>query len=374
MRCIEEARYHLNIPAQTRKAIRLLTVAIWIGIFIAGLWPFNFIPKNRVSWFPTGQGMQFDGYGQVYSVDPQDLYARAATIELIFTPADTYHDASTVLSLLKNREVVFAVGQSVNDLYLQGSLIHSTVDPTKKFYIGDACERANELFVTVTLGAHTIDVYLNGQLVRSYPLSAQVFDLSGRILLGHAVTKTPRWSGAVARVAIFEGTLTAAEISRRYQQWARSRYLDASAEHQEVEYEFVASPAAFARRAGGLGPNLVIPKIFRPTRVTVLEWPHHLDHSVVLDAIINTAGFIPFGITTYFFIRLGNKGSASRCVATTVVLGVSVSLAIELLQVLLPTRDSSLADVITNIVGTVIGAGTAGIQEYAITATNLFKH
>jgi VanZ family protein len=39
----------------------------------------------------------------------------------------------------------------------------------------------------------------------------------------------------------------------------------------------------------------------------------------------------------------------------TVLLGFVFSLAIELLQVYLPTRDSSLLDLICNVVGTLIG-------------------
>jgi len=36
---------NLKRPVQTKKTIGFLTLAIWMGIFIAGLWPFNFVPQ-----------------------------------------------------------------------------------------------------------------------------------------------------------------------------------------------------------------------------------------------------------------------------------------------------------------------------------------
>ena len=56
-----------------------------------------------------------------------------------------------------------------------------------------------------------------------------------------------------------------------------------------------------------------------------------------------------FGLGTCLCLRFWTGWSISRCVAITILVGAFVSLAIELLQVILPTRDSSLADLVTNI-------------------------
>ena len=165
----------------------------------------------------------------------------------------------------------------------------------------------------------------------------------------------------MARLAISEGPLDAAEISRRYEQWTKSRHLDRDVNHRGAAYDFVTPAADFVSNAGETGPDLIIPKIFRVSKPTVLEWPDRLNRSVAVDAVVNIAGFVPFGLVTCLCLRFWTGWSISRCVAITILVGASVSLVIELLQVFLPTRDSSLADLVTNILGTALGAGAAVI-------------
>jgi fluoride ion exporter CrcB/FEX len=345
-----------------RKVVTLLTAGIWIGIFIAGLWPFNFVPKNQIRWLPDGAGLRFDGFGQVYSTVPILLPqgrdgAAEATIELVFTPSKSYHTASTVFSLVNQDEANIAIGQSLADLFLQGTFIQGAGQQVTKLWIDGVCGHAQELFVTVTLDRRHVDVYLDGRLARSFPVSTRAENLSGTILVGHSVQGTQPWSGSIARFAIFEDTLDALEISRRYEEWTTARHLDKDENHRGAEYEFATPAADLVRNAGETGPDLIIPKIFRLSNPNLLEWPDHFNRSVAVDTVVNIAGFIPFGLVTGLCLRFWTRWSISRCVAMTIVIGASVSLTIELLQVFLPTRDSSLSDVVTNILGTAIGAG-----------------
>jgi hypothetical protein len=361
--------YHcLELDHVSRKVVTLLTVGIWIGIFVAGLWPFNFVPKNRVRWLPGGAGLRFDGYGQVYSsvpiVSPREPDGAAeATIELVFTPSKSYNTASTVFSLVNQDEVNFAIGQSLTDLFLKGSFTRSVGKPVMKLWIDDVCGHAQELFVTVTLDTRHVSVYLDGHLARSFPVSTRADNLSGEVFVGHSVKGVGQWSGSVARLAILEGTLGASEISRRYEQWTKTRHLDKDVNDRGAAYEFVSPASDFVMNVGDTGPNLIIPKIFRLAKPSVLEWPEHFDRSVAVDALVNIVGFVPFGLGTCLCLRFWTEWSISRCVLMTILVGASVSLVIELLQVLLPTRDSSLADLVTNILGTAIGAGAAVIGK-----------
>jgi hypothetical protein len=352
----------------SRKFVILLTVGIWISIFVAGLWPFNFVPENRIRWLPGGAGLRFDGYGQVYSSGPigsprtPDAVAEA-TIELVFTPSRSYGNASAVFSLANQDEISFAIGQSLTDLFLQGPFTQGVDKPVEKLWIDNVCGHAQELFVTVTLDTRHVDIYLDGHLARAFPVSTRPGNLSGKVFVGHSVKGGGQWSGSVARLAIFEGTLDAAEISQRYELWTKTRHLDSDVNHQGAAYEFVTPAGDFVRNVGETGPELIIPKTFRLSEPKVLEWPDHLNRSVAADAVINVAGFLPFGLGTCLCLRFWTGWSIARCVALAILIGASVSLVIELLQVFLPTRDSSLADLVTNILGTAIGARAAVIGK-----------
>ena len=71
------------------------------------------------------------------------------------------------------------------------------------------------------------------------------------------------------------------------------------------------------------------------------------------DVALNVAGFIPFGYvfaTWFFLIRF-----TSRPRLTALLLGMLVSFVIESVQYFLPTRDSSMTDLLTNTIGTALG-------------------
>jgi VanZ family protein len=112
-------------------------------------------------------------------------------------------------------------------------------------------------------------------------------------------------------------------------------------------------------RTGGKTPfTFFIPSIYRPINKTVLFPPWKetsYNRSFWKDVIVNILGFIPFGFFFYAWRRESAIENKLSTILLIVVLGAGLSLGIELLQVFLPTRDSSLTDVVSNTLGTYLG-------------------
>jgi hypothetical protein len=345
-----------------RRPVAWVTAAIWAGILLAGLWPFNFLARNHAVWLQDGPGLHFDRYGEALSSSNFEFSApnaslEAATVELAFRPAVPYHGASSVFSLVTDETTNFAIGQSSTDLYVRGKFQAPAGKTVSKFYVDEVCRDRRMLYITVALGEGQSRVYVDGRLARALPYSVMTRDFSGTFVVGHDPHSVEPWTGDVVWLTILNRMVSPAEVADRFQSWQRNqlatgRFVSA----REVVYHFDGRSGASVPNAGNFGPDLVLPAIFRVRQPTVLEWPDHWDGGVVVDAMVNIAGFVPFGVFTVLYLRLNRGWGMWPSVGTTIFFGTLLSLVIELLQVLLPSRDSSLADLVTNALGTIAGS------------------
>jgi hypothetical protein len=53
-----------------KNVLGLVSLVITAVIFLAGLWPFNFWPENKVKWLQDQNGVQFYGQAIMYSTIP----------------------------------------------------------------------------------------------------------------------------------------------------------------------------------------------------------------------------------------------------------------------------------------------------------------
>jgi hypothetical protein len=159
--------------------------------------------------------------------------------------------------------------------------------------------------------------------------------------------------------AVYNRVLSAAQVIRSHQTWTGKTPPFVSADEGCLGmYLFDERKGATIHNKAAFNDALVIPEVFEPVQRRILasfRQGFRWNFSYAQDIIINVIGFIPFG---FFFSALLFKTTRQRRLSTcfaVVILGIGISLAIELSQAYLPTRDSSLTDAVMNAIGTILG-------------------
>jgi VanZ family protein len=338
-------------------------VALWSGIFVTGLWPFNFYPRNRTRWIQAGNGLHFDAYSQTYSTVLWTLNESSGTEDLSFTielwlrVGETRHTkTSTIFSVHgASDDHDLSIVQSGPDLVVRGYFRdRNSGRQFRQLWLHDAGRSSQPIFMTITSSQKGTILYwdANPQQPERY---ASLFPerYLGRLLLGDAPGGNDPWTGDILGLAVYGRALPADEIAQHYRDWLQHKpHLQQGA---RALYTFDERAGELVHNRSGSAPNLIIPARFKPLHPTVLALPRPFRlHRI--DTVVNVLGFIPLGFFLCAYLGDAKHHSARNAFAQTIILGAVTSLGIELLQVFLPTRDSSLLDVVNNVVGTTVGA------------------
>jgi len=219
-------------------------------------------------------------------------------------------------------------------------------------------------FVTVTSNKKGTAIYIDGKLTKfssSYTLINENKRLSGQIILGNSSTGNNIWTGNLLGLAIYNQSLKADQIFQHYQTWLQDGSPSSSEKEGLVSlYLFDEHHGPLVHSRLGLKHHLLIPTTFQIIEKSILTPPLpwrdiRLTLSYLTDIFINIIGFIPFGFFFSLYLYNIKHFSRRRIYFITIFLGGGISLIIELLQVYLPSRTSSLTDLICNISGTVLG-------------------
>lgn len=90
-----------------------------------------------------------------------------------------------------------------------------------------------------------------------------------------------------------------------------------------------------------------------PLDVLLRSWPRQVDRFVLRDVALNILLYTPLGLTAY--LAVARRHSRALAAAAAILLGAALSTGLEIAQVYVPGRVSSLLDVTTNSLGTVAG-------------------
>jgi hypothetical protein len=361
-------------PTGIHKWLGLVCAAMWCGLLVAGLWPFRFFPDNTVQWLTDRNGIHFSEPSQIYTDNRRaEITGSNAsdgngsfTIEIWLRPEKLSNRRRTILSTYDSaRRESLSVGQSIADLLVRGrSLDVLEGARSRSIYVDDCFRKGNERFVTITSAPQGTAIYLEGVREKFVPYQLDPDGLSGRLLLGNSASSNKTWAGSVFGLAIYDRALTDVEALQHYQLWTTTNFRElALQDGLTALYGLDEKGGDIIHNRAGKMSDLVIPKKFQPVRRAFLAPGFKFVKSDLVDAAVNIAGFIPFGLLVSAYLHGWRIFSRRRAILLTIVAGGLTSLLIECLQAYLPTRTSSLPDVINNILGTAIGAMLLGTVQ-----------
>jgi hypothetical protein len=228
--------------------------------------------------------------------------------------------------------------------------------------VGTVFSSRQTTLVTLTSGSSGTAAYADGRMIGrlpGFPISRSA--MTGTLTFGTDPVHMDSWSGELYGLALYGQELSPLQVANNYQSWARGTYghwiqspdgLAALFTFREQQRSHVQSPPS--TRAGS---ELTQPPFFeRPYKpFLAMPWKQFTTNwEYVNDVLLNILGFITIGFALCDYLPL--RGKPHHAILITTLIGGLTSVSVESLQGLLPQRDSSVTDIITNTFGMLIGA------------------
>lgn len=341
--------------------LRAVCALLLLCILVAGLWPFH-APRNEVRWLSSNAGILFGKYGSVVSAGsfkPDPRRSDSSWSLEIWLEPKRVHASGTILAFYQPERKVapFALRQSLGDLeFLRAG--QKKLGQSGKTYVDDVFSRQRPVLVAITSGPYGTTVFTDGEPVRKFEnLKLPSQDLTGRLIIGNSPVTTDEWSGQLKGLAIYDRELTADEVWQRVASWTNRQPDVAKSGSAVARYLFNEGAGRIVHNQVDSATDLLIPERFFLLHAQFLERPwdeFRPDWNYWKDVGINVGGFLPLGL--FFCAYFSQASKVQHAAALTIALGFAVSLIIEVLQAFLPTRDSGMTDLITNTLGTALGA------------------
>ena len=348
----------------------VLTTLVLTGMLYFGIRFKGFRPANQIQWLASPSGIHFSRFGVAFtdaffspspSSEPQ---AAGLAIEMAIQPAvSRYPDFRFILVVhdgADDRQLV--VGQWLNALIIMNGDDYDGKRGVPKINVDLGAQREGPHLVTIVSGAAGTRVYLDGQLTKSNPnLHLQYPGQGGntRLVVGNSVTARHPWNGSMFDLAMYAKMLADEKIIAHYVSWRNDHSLGGvNAESPRVLYLFEGGQGNRVANQAGNDFDLKV-----PARVTVLqkrflelpEWDFSR-RDLFKDMVVNLFGFIPLGLILCATMDQMGVGFKRYNWQISIFLAFLFSLGLETAQAWIPSRSSSMLDLLLNTLGAGIGA------------------
>jgi exosortase len=324
-------------------------------LFFVGLWPFNFWQVNQAVMSKTA-GVRFEPPATAYTkIPPQKLsHLKEFTVFLDVNP--DWEEKSGYGRIfgysLGAEDLNFMAAQRKDALVFRVNADHQSrpVHLEREGVFKDG----QRTWFAVVYNGKALALYQEGALLKALAADRLTFSIwrdTYPIVMGSEANGGHCWRGNIHSAAIFARAIPPEEIRGLPERIGQGLPL--------LWYRFGETNGRTVFDHGsGVPADLAVPRHFVPFKRTVLQLPTMdlaLYQYQFMDILVNIVGFLPFGFLLAAYLDR-RRASLKRILLTSTVFGMGTSMIIELLQVFLPTRNSSLTDVIVNTMGAFFGA------------------
>jgi hypothetical protein len=343
--------------SSTARILLAVTAMMIVVMLVIGLNPRGFDGYNGVHWDADSDGVRFQrGIGYTEPLVRQRLLADAGTrwtwqVMLGAQPRDQpgFGVAAVLYSGSDDAQVQIAQWRRTLVVMAGDDYPNRQRHPRLTYELADADD---VLRVTVTHGPDGAALYVNDAPVSRAPRPtwpALGEPTRVRVVVGSTVAGQYPWQGTLYAMTLHDQTLDPT----------------VDAERQPVlAYDFGAVREGRIASTGTIAGDLVFPDAFSAPELRPLAWPRQwrpLPRGMIIDIVVNLVGFLPLGFcVAWLFYAKGRSMAVSLVLA--VAIGAAISLVIEIAQVWLPGRDSSLPDLLVNVVGAALGAAAFALR------------
>lgn len=337
-------------------------IAILLGFAFAAFYPFDLYPANEVTWIPDADGLRFERGSVLGGAGSSEDSTRPCSIEIWARPA-------------RSREGMLAAFHSArwrNRLLIQqyddpGALRVRKADASglDEILVHHRFDPRRPTLISIVSDSEQTRVYIDAALADTTSrFRTTMADCISDFVLGSGRRFDSSWDGDLLGLAIYDRPLDAAEIERHRRAWQAGHETDHRRESDGngavALYVFDERSGTVVRDRSGGQRNLSIPDTFVVRASSLLARPrwNRIRRSGVdwQDIVINVAGFIPFGFFVCAFAASRGGARLPRLLSSALASACLVSITIEIVQSWIPSRTSSMTDVVTNTLGAAIGA------------------
>ena len=233
---------------------------------------------------------------------------------------------------------------------------------SNRIFIDTALIPDGPLFLTMTTGSFGTKLYCDGKLVQEKKDLTLELPSGGksRLLLGNSVYGTNPWEGDIYGLAFYRSTLTDEDIAIHFNRWSEEHNFSFAKTYKPLAlFLFDEKEGEWANDYTIGNDPLNIPKKMKILERKILEPPwqnFRFDQKNIEDILINVIGFMPLGFLLFATLNRLDGNSMKHGILITAISCFVLSLFIEIVQAWIPSRSSSMTDLISNTFGGWIGS------------------